>query len=432
MKKACGTALLIYAACVVVAGAVLYRRNPDSILAAFIAGIPLWFGITYIWEVVRRIKMAAMIRRALGGEGPRDGQRIAAIGRISPNGEALLAPFSKTRCVIYDYKIVTGFTSDDSNLYVGFAQIPSTIQTRQGSIRLFAHPDLKLREDVVPRDSAMPHAQEFVQATQFSETGLGNLGSSITTLMDAYKDDDGNIRYDNRAPSAQGIERAYFSEKLVRPGDEVCVIGQYSAQRNGIVPDLKSPLINQATLEPGGGDAPLRRARRGVIGYAIGACIFLGVVAVAFLWFVATNPLEAAEYQNPKMNPTWPEIRFEWFVDRWVRPRMSGAGMIQRGSIPNNLERGEARGRVKGGGQNLTVSRTAATRSNGVATVRVDDNAVVMTIDAKNRPLHVQVLGREVPPQSVDLDVSQAEIGISGRVSVRGDPAARVAFSAKF
>ena len=432
MKKACGTALLIYAACVIVAGAVLYHRNPAVTMAAFIAAIPLWFGITYIWEVVRRIKTAAIIRRALAGEGPRDGQRIAAIGRISPNGEPLVAPFSKTPCVIYDYKIVSGFTSDDSTLYSGFAQVPSTIQTRQGSIRLFAHPDLKLPEDVVPRDGAMETAREFVQATQFSETGLGNLGKSITSLMEAYKDEDGNVRYDNQASTAQGVDRAFFSEKLVRPGDEVCVVGQYSAQRNGIVPDLKSPLINQATLEPGSGDAPLRRARRGLVGYAIGSCIFLGIVAVAFLWFVATNPLEAAEYENPKMNATWPEIRFEWFVDRWVRPHMSRAGLIQRGSIPNNLERGEARGRVKGGGQDLTVSRTTATRSNGIATVRIDDNAVVMTIDAANRPVHVQVLGRDIPPQSVDLDVSHGESGISGRVSVRGDPAARVAFSAKF
>jgi hypothetical protein len=64
--------------------------------------------------------------------------------------------------------------------------------------------------------------------------------------------------------------------------------------------------------------------------------------------------------------------------------------------------------------------------------VRIDDNAAVLTIDANNRPVRVQLLGRDVPPQSVDLDVSQAESGISGRLNVRGEPAARVAFRAKF
>jgi hypothetical protein len=373
-----------------------------------------------------------MIQRAQSGDAPRDGKKIAAIGRISSSGETLLAPFSKTPCVIYDYKIATGFTSDDTNLYIGARQIPSTIQTRQGSIRLLAHPDLKLREQTVPSEIALPNAQEYIQSAQIRETGIGNITSSLKELMDAYKDDDGNVRYDNKVTSnPQGIDAAVFVEKLVRPGDEVCVIGEYSAQRGGIVPDLKSPLINQTTLEPGGGDAPMRRARSGTIGYAIGACIFFGIVAVAFFAFMAMNPLEAAEYQNPKMNVTWPEIQFEWFVDRWVRTPMQQAGMIQRASIANNLESDTAHGRVKGGGQDISVSRADASRSDDQTTVRIDNNVVVLTIDARNRPVRVQLLGRDVPLQSVDLDVSQAESGISGRLNVRGEPAAHVAFRAR-
>ena len=54
-------------------GAVLWRRSPDAILWAFLAAVPLWFGITYIWEVARRFKTAAMIRRAQSGDAPRDG-----------------------------------------------------------------------------------------------------------------------------------------------------------------------------------------------------------------------------------------------------------------------------------------------------------------------------------------------------------------------
>jgi hypothetical protein len=434
MKKACGIALAMYGACVVVIGAVLYRRAPEAILYAFLGAIPAWFFITYVWEVARRLKTSAMIRRAQSGDAPRDGKKIAAIGRISSSGETLLAPFSKTPCVIYDYKIATGFTSDDTNLYIGARQIPSTIQTRHGGIRLLAHPDLKLRDQTVPSEIALPNAQEYIQATQFHETGIGNITSSLKELMDAYKDDDGTVRYDNKLSGAQDtrtIETAFFVEKLVRPGDEVCVIGEYSAQRGGIVPDRKSPLINQTTLEPGSGDAPMRRARSGTIGYAIGACIFLGIVAVAFFAFMAMNPLEAAESQNPKMNVTWPEIQFEWFVDRWVRTPMEQAGMVQRASIANNLESDTAHGRVKGGGQDIRVSRAAASRSDDQTTVRIDNNAVVLTIDARNRPVRVQLLGRDVPPASVDLEVSQSEGGISGRLNVRGEPAARVAFRAR-
>jgi hypothetical protein len=410
VKKACGITLLMYAACVVVVGAVIWRRSPEGILWAFLAAVPAWFCITYIWEVARRLKTAAMIRRALSGDAPRDGSMVAAIGRITPNGETLLAPFSKTPCVIYDYKIATGFSNDDTNLYIGARQTPSTIQTRQGSIRLLAHPDLKLPHQTIPREIALPNAQEYMQSAQIRESGIGNLTSSLKELMDAYKDDDGSVRYDNKvASSTWGIEAAFFVETLVRPGDEVCVIGEYSSQRGGIVPDLKSPLINQATLEPGSRDAPLRRARGGMIGYAIGACIFLGIVAVAFFAFMAMNPLEGAEQQNPAMNATWPEIRLEWFVDRWVRPR----------------------GRVKGGGQDISVSRGSATREDGQTTVRIDDGAVLLTIDQNKRPIRVQLLGRDVPPPSVDLEISQTEREVSGRLNVQGEPAARVAFRAQ-
>jgi hypothetical protein len=433
MKKACGIALTMYGACVVVIGAVLYRRAPEAILYAFLGAIPAWFFITYVWEVARRLKTSAMIRRAQSGDAPRDGKKIAAIGRISSSGETLLAPFSKTPCVIYDYKITTGFSSDDTNLYIGARQIPSTIQTRQGSIRLLAHPDLKLGDQTIPREIALSNALEYIESTQFRDTGIGNITSSLKELMDTYKDDDGSVRYDNKISTVadtRNIEDAFFVEKLVRPGDEVCVIGEYSSQRGGIVPDLKSPLINQTTLEPGGGDAPMRRARSGTIGYAIGACIFLGIVAVAFFAFMAMNPLEETEQQHPAMNATWPEIQLEWFIDRWVRPPMQRAGMLQTGSISINLSEDTAHGRVKGGGQDISVSRAAATRSHDQTTVRIDDNAVVLTIDARNRPVRVQLLSRDVPPQSAVLEVSQSEGGISGRLNVRGEPAARVAFRA--
>ena len=282
MKKACGIAISIYVTCALAIAVVIYLRKPEMLGWSPVAAVPAWFGVTYIWEVARRLKTAAIIRRAQSGEPPRDGEKIAAIGRISASGEALLAPFSKTPAVIYEYKIATGTTSDDTNSYIGAAQIPSAIQTQYGGVRLLAHPDLKFPERIVSSENALANAREYVQATTFNDTGVGNLTRSLQTLIDIYKDEDGSVRYDNRIQNASGVDNAVFFEKVVRPGDEVCVIGTYSVQRGGIIPDLKSPLINQVTLEPGSGELPLRRARSGAIGYFIGACIFLGVVAAGY------------------------------------------------------------------------------------------------------------------------------------------------------
>ncbi len=106
--------------------------------------------------------------------------------------------------------------------------------------------------------------------------------------------------------------------------------------------------------------------------------------------------------------------------------------MIRPESFANNLDSGTAHGRVRGGGQDISVSRAAATRSEDQTTVRIDDNAVVLTIDSHNHPVRVQLLGHDVPPQSVALEVSQSEDRVSGRLNVRGEPAARVAFRATF
>ena len=270
--------------CLVTIAALTYIRKPEALAWSPLAAVPAWFGVT-ICGRSRGDWGPSASSAAQSGHPPRDGEG-RAIGRIAASGESLVSPFSKTPCVIYEYKIVSGFTTDDSNLYVGSRQSPSTIQTRHGSIRLLAHPDLKLREQVVEREIALPNATEYIAATQFTESSVANPSQSLQTVLDTYKDDDGAVRYDARVLGAQAVDRAFFVEKLVRPGDEVCVIGVYSTQRSGIVPDLKSPLINQTTLEPGGGDAPLGRARRGLIGYAIGACIFLGIVAVGYFFLL--------------------------------------------------------------------------------------------------------------------------------------------------
>jgi len=430
VKKACGTVLVMYAACAAVLAAIIYHRVPDfgsAALVAIIAAIPAWFGITYLWEVARRFAAARMIRRAERGETPRDGEKIAAIGRIMPNGPTLASPFSKSECVIYDYKIATGRTSEDSNLYVGFAQSPSTIQTPYGGVRLLAYADLKVVDSTIPREQALPNAREYIQSTEFR---AASIRGSLKELLDAYKDDDGSIRYDNRLHDAN-IDSALFVEKVVRPCDEVCAIGLYSQQRGGIVPNLKSPLINQTTLEPGGAEAPLKRARSGAIGYGIGACIFLSIVAVGFFAFIALNPLESAENEDPAMNATWPEIRLEWFVDRWVRTPMQQAGMIRRGLLVTNLSVGTAHGRVKAGGRDITVSRASADRVEGRTTVRIDDDAVVLTINSQNQPVRMRIFGREIAPQSIVAEIAQDENRISGRVSVRGEPACRLAFRAQ-
>src|SRR5712692_8297669 len=108
MKKSCLHALALYLLVAAAIGVLVYRRFPvvpATLAAAFGGGLIASLGLGYFIAIPRKIGEALMIQRALGGETPRDGAKVAAIGHISPSGGSLVSPLSKTSCVAYKYEI---------------------------------------------------------------------------------------------------------------------------------------------------------------------------------------------------------------------------------------------------------------------------------------------------------------------------------------
>jgi hypothetical protein len=438
LKKSCGTWFLVYLAAAVVIGAVAYRRFPVAqavIVPSLIGAGLLWFGLGYLTEIRRKLREAMMIGRTRAGEPARDGQKISAIGRIVAIGPTLTSPLSRTACIAYKYEIRDAGTEHNTIRFHGFALTPSAIQTPQGSVRLLAYPDLKVKPQFVPDDVALANAQQYIGESDFREFSLQNMGKTFKEMMDAYKDDDGSIRTDQCIRKDANLQNANFVEWLLRPGDEVCAIGRYSSRRGGIVPNPKSAILDRVTIEQGPPEVFARRSIRGAIGYLIGGLIFVAIVAGGLLALYTLVPLEASEQMSPTMKASWPEIRLERLIETRIRGPLRQAGMLSNETVANSLEPGFARGRMKAGGREETVSRAAAARTDGNTSINLDNGLVVLVIDEKGRLLQLRVFSREVDPRAADLRISDNDRQVAGRLTLLPDhadvPACRVAFRAK-
>jgi len=438
LKKSCGTWLLVYLAAAVVIAAVAYRRFPVAqavIVPSLIGAGLLWLGLGYLTEIRRKLREAMMIGRTRGGEPSRDGEKISAIGRIVATGPTLASPLSQTACVAYKYEIRDAGTEHNAIRFHGFALTPSSIQTPQGSVRLLAYPDLKVKPQFVPDDVALPNAQQYISETEFREFSLQNIGQTFKEMMDVYKDDDGSIRTDQCIRKDADLRNVNFVEWLIRPGDEVCAIGRYSSQRGGIVPNPKSAILDRATIEQGSPEVFARRSVRGAIGYLIGGLIFVTIVAGGLLALYTFVPLEASEQMSPTMKASWLEIRLERLIETRIRGPLRQAGMLSNETVANSLESGLARGRVKVGGREEVVRHATAVRTDGNTSINLDNGVVVLVIDEKSRPLQLRIFGRQVDPHTADVRISDNDREVAGWLTLLPDradaPACRVAFRAK-
>src|SRR5262249_25513201 len=154
--------------------------------------------------------------------------------------------------------------------------------------------------------------------------------ATIKKTIEIYQDDKGSVRWDQLGTwtksSPPNLRVSAYRERVLRPGDTVCVIGHYSAARGGIVPS-DQPIADPVTIETGEEDVFVRRAKRGAVGYCIGALIFAAIYVGALIGIYAFTPLDEAEQRNPSMVASWPEIRLEHLLDRKIRPLMQHMNM---------------------------------------------------------------------------------------------------------
>lgn len=440
MKKSCFVWLAIYAVLAVAIGMFVYRRLPERGVVAGVAlgaGFAFWLALSYLVYIPRKLAEGRMVQTMDEGAPPVDGDKIAVVGPIEPSGATLLSPITRTPCVAYKYEIVHRSQKHSAvPLYDGYAIVPSFVQSPRGSIHILANPALEVQRNTYLTDEARANAEKYVAETTFREhSGFDVRGAWNETMRD-LKDADGDIRVDRHmTQSTKHIDdAAMFVEWVVRPGDRVCVIGRYSSQHGGIVPDAENPL-EQVRLT----DASHTPSRLGgAIGYAFGAVLTFAIGAAVIIGFCAAVPLAAGEQRNPQWQPSWQEIRLERWIDRDLRPRLRKLKLLYPESVSVELERGVAQGRMRVAGRDQVLTHAAMSLDDRIAVVHIDDDAVVLTVDAHDRLTALRIGGQDIGP--ADLPEAQLELQGKGEHDVigrlvyfrddPGAPAVRVAFHA--
>ena len=84
--------------------------------------------------------------------------------------------------------------------------------------------------------------KEYLAAATFQDMRFNPL-TMYREVKDLMSDDDGQVHKDWRMTSDAELRAdATLLEQIVAPGDQVTAIGKYSAEKDGLVPDLANPL----------------------------------------------------------------------------------------------------------------------------------------------------------------------------------------------
>jgi hypothetical protein len=252
----------------------------DADYAAILASLFFTFAVVGLLAAHRDRFDRAIIAEPEGP--PVDGELVAITGNVEALGQPLVAPFSGQTCLAYDYVIEhrNSLSESDGGVVVdreGLALAPCAIRSGVRLITLLGWPGLESFPTSVP-DRA--RAERFVVSTKFEKRGdldallqWGEVGRVLDAHGGAVRKDWSHTFYD------VGNHTASFTERILPPGEEVTVIGRYSASKNALLPE---PHMSAIRMFPG----TKRRALAAVLesrkGNMIGAgCLFVVSVLIA-------------------------------------------------------------------------------------------------------------------------------------------------------
>lgn len=216
---------------------------------------------------------------AMTGTPPEDGKWVAVSGTIQ-TPYPLTAPISGQPAVAYEYKISrdegSGKGRAEIVYYSGKALAPSTISTRQGTVRLLAVPAFtELDNSEISSANAGENVREYIEQTTFQARDTSK--KRREGLEAEWTDDDGQFRSDKQMAGLPDDfpNNFEFQEKRIQQGEQICAFGLFSRQRGGIVPH---PNWSKHTrIMRGDASAVASKLRSRMIKYFVGAVIFAGL-----------------------------------------------------------------------------------------------------------------------------------------------------------
>jgi hypothetical protein len=254
------------------------------------AGLFTMLSLGYLMAIVTVWRERTTLLDSIAGTPFRDGQWVAVSGRIHSMNR-LIAPLSGASVVAYKYRIWrregSGKSSTDVNHFEGKALVPSTIATRQGSVRLLSVPTFDISAAPLDVENTLTHARAYIEATEF-ETDQTPKDQRAGTVEKESTDDDGNFRVDKQSRGAMDVplDTCSFEEHHVKQDEAVCAFGLYSQARGGLIPHPN--WAKQTRIMRGDAEAVAAQLRTRMIKYVFGVVIF-GALPFAVVKFWPIN-----------------------------------------------------------------------------------------------------------------------------------------------
>ncbi|HVR39776.1 MAG TPA: hypothetical protein VMU84_11830, partial [Thermoanaerobaculia bacterium] len=241
-------------------------------------GLLFAIGLAYWWGIIDRVKERSRIRRAYEGQGLDDGERVAVVGTVVAQGPLLTSPLQQKPCVAYSYEIQRD-GSQQAKYCDGFALTPSAIQTRSGLVRILAWPELAYDADYPFDEETKSRAVIFVESTNFTQ--FGGFRQALQELRNLRADADGAMRFDHQMTPWDPSQSAVFCERILAPGEEVCVSGRYSAMQQGFVPD-PTEAVQSIKIQKGSAESVLKSGSSPFTYFILGL-IFNGIAVAGLM-----------------------------------------------------------------------------------------------------------------------------------------------------
>ena len=295
MKGCAFRALLQLVEFLVIAGLIgvalqyLYGVAPlDAIPALIFGGLLAWMSVQLVRSAVTAWREQAALRAGIAGAEPIDGRRTILVGEIQPLGASIRAPLSDRECVAYTFEIYemkrVGKSSSKVVYADGVAITPSTIETRSGSYRLLAVPELDCPDTDLDGAAARARALEQLSTLTYEP----RKPFSRPSIEQQWNDADGAfLRETLHVEGDVDLTRCRLSEKCLERGARVCVFGEYSAAKRAIVANTHD--WSQITrVMKGDADVVARQLGGSVVRRSIGAVLSAAAAVGVIAAFVSS------------------------------------------------------------------------------------------------------------------------------------------------
>lgn len=187
----------------------------------------------------------------------KDGKKVIIFGQILPiNNADLVSPITKQRCLFYNYSVFHEIKNNNEKQeiidFYGTNLYPSYVLAGPMKVKILGYPTLENFEeqkftDPTHQGEYYSNIVEYINTNSFeqlSDDPLSRIKNSISVTKEFYADDDGAIKKNISFASQNfDIRKEQLSEQIIKPGEEVCVIGTWNSAKQSLIVDFKTSII---------------------------------------------------------------------------------------------------------------------------------------------------------------------------------------------